>query len=92
MLLILSGLYFCVDGKADEVEENDEDDDSSLYNLITNIHCINPSGNTLLCDFLFLFVSQIFVPLEFASSLFVCCDNTIDAGKSCIAQGTYRCA
>ena len=72
MLLILSGLYFCVDGKADEVEENDEDDDSSLYNLITNIHCINPSGNTL---FACLFVSQIFAPLEFASSLFVCYDG-----------------
>ena len=26
MLLILSGLYFCVDVKADEVEENDSDD------------------------------------------------------------------
>ena len=70
MFLILSELYFCEDGKADEVEENDENDDSKLYNLITNIHHINPSGNTLLCDFSFcLFLRYLFL----LNLLLLCC-------------------
>ena len=77
MFLILSELYFCEDGKADEVEENDENDDSKLYNLITNIHRINPSGNNLLCDsssclFLrYLFLLNLLLPCLCVMMVFV---------------------